>query len=84
MPHHPPFDDSAYAKGRKAFQKGTSLRSMIEGMGPDSSADEGQGKQPKSEADYEARAKAREAKDAQDFSRLVGFADAFLDHIRKR
>lgn len=76
----PQFDDAAYQEGRKLFRKRATLRSLLEPLvsePPPLNSDKA------TDGDYEARDKARRAKENADFSRVIGFADAVLEHIRR-
>lgn len=70
MGRHPTIDEGAYARGRKQFSKGSSLKSLFEEA---AKADKASTNHIESEA-----------ADAAAFSTVLGFMDAFIDAVRKR
>jgi len=67
-------DTVAYEAGRKAFNKGASLRSLVEPMMARANAE----KETKTPLDW----KKREAEVSAEMSLALGFADALCDKIR--
>ena len=82
----PKFDDSAYQEGHKLFRKRRTLRSILEPLveRADNGDDGRPFKKPSNDAEYRANDEWSKAKESRDFSRVVGFVDGFLDHIRGR
>lgn len=73
-------DDASYNVGYKKFRKGVTLKDMVNKVLAGPQEPEAKYGTPEFEA---ARDKAK-AEERAIISEVVGFADAFLDHIRKR
>lgn len=70
------FDDKAYDRGQRAFAKGGTLRGMIEPILHREREERSPNAQHKSRDQQEAES-------AAEFSAVIGFLDAFMDHVRR-
>lgn len=70
-------NDTAYAEGHKFFRKGHSLRSIVEPIVRHTNG-------PLTEKDHTLTREQIDEKENAMFSRLLGFADAALDALRRR